>query len=297
MAITVVESNSDRVALIKNAVFAAEAAPTSVIEGYVNPHSDLTRVYLTFAGAVTSFTLELWYRNPLTRNWHLRGNLFDQTGMAAPSVSTTTPPVRDVIIPRGQEFYIRVSAIAPGTSGNTLTVHLSNVETDIFVPYNPVIDTEFASATAAGDTVANPTSPAVLAMMHDFNGSTWERMRQNENKSILTSAARTSSPSATDQTMFGGIAVIVYVNITVLTATGTLQTVIEGKDPVSGVYFTLLQSAAETTTGLKIYRVDPRLTDSAGLIAATTMPRIFRIRNVHGNAVSITYSVSVDTVG
>ena len=65
----------------------------------------------------------------------------------------------------------------------------------------------------------------------------------------------------------------------------------EGKDPVSGNYYTLLAGVAVTTVSTNVYRVGPGLTAAANQVANYRAPRTWRVRVTANNGNSITYSV------
>lgn len=109
------------------------------------------------------------------------------------------------------------------------------------------------------------------------------------------SAARTTTPTVqSDQSGRGIKGLIVVIDTTAVpsSAPSTVFTV-EGKDPVSGKYFTLLASAAVTGVGTVVLQVFPGATASANLIANSQIPTVWRVKAVHGNANSVTYVVSV----
>lgn len=110
-------------------------------------------------------------------------------------------------------------------------------------------------------------------------------------RTILASAARTATPTATaqDNPFCKGLDVIV--DVTALTATGTLTVTIDAQDPASAKWYNLLTGAAIVGTGTTVYRIAPGLTAAANLIANDVLPRTWRVVVTHGNGVSITYSV------
>lgn len=110
------------------------------------------------------------------------------------------------------------------------------------------------------------------------------------------SAARTANPTAmddqTNEKRNRGIRVVI--NVTAVTSTPSVVFTIQGKDIVSGEYFTLLASAAITGTGTTVLVVYPGLTASANAVANNVLSSVWRVIAVHGDSDSITYSVSAD---
>jgi hypothetical protein len=108
---------------------------------------------------------------------------------------------------------------------------------------------------------------------------------------ILASAARTATPTKVDQTNYAARGVIVVIDVTAITATPSVTFTIQGKDPLSGKYFTILASAAITGVGTTVLRVAPGLTAAANLVANDVLPQTWAVDAVHGDSDSITYSV------
>ena len=114
------------------------------------------------------------------------------------------------------------------------------------------------------------------------NGFTSDVMRPNTDaNSSLTvlSAQGTGTVNSTDQLNVNGRGIIVVINITAITA-GSLTVTIQGKDIVSGVYYTLLASAALAATGTTVLTVYPGMTASANAAANSPLPRTWRISSV-----------------
>lgn len=107
---------------------------------------------------------------------------------------------------------------------------------------------------------------------------------------IFPSAARTATASATlvTDSMHG----LFFINVTAVTATPSVTFTIAGISPVGDVAYTILASAAITATGLTVLRVSPHLTAAANTIAKDLLPSAVKVTATHGDADSITYSVS-----
>jgi hypothetical protein len=109
---------------------------------------------------------------------------------------------------------------------------------------------------------------------------------------IFKSVARIATHNGLDigkNPIYDGI--IVVIDATVDPASASVVFTIQGKDPASGKYYTILASAAITGVGTTILRVDKNLTASANVVAKDVMPATFRIIATHADADSITYSV------
>lgn len=85
----------------------------------------------------------------------------------------------------------------------------------------------------------------------------------------------------------------VIVDITAITGTTpTLTVTVQGKDPASGKYFTLLASAALNAAGTTVLTVYPAVTVAANAAASDVVPRTFRVISaVAGTTPQVTYTV------
>jgi hypothetical protein len=68
----------------------------------------------------------------------------------------------------------------------------------------------------------------------------------------------------------------VTVNVGVITA-GNLTVTIQGKDSVSGLYYTILASASITTVSTVVLTVFPGATNAANVFANDQLPAIWRV--------------------
>ena len=73
----------------------------------------------------------------------------------------------------------------------------------------------------------------------------------------------------------------VVVDVTALTGASVVVT-IEGKDPTSGKYYTLLASAALTGTGTTVLTVYPGVTVTENTAASRPLPSVWRVKAVNG---------------
>lgn len=148
---------------------------------------------------------------------------------------------------------------------------------------------------AAADATANPTVPLFGAINEAFNGTTWDRVRGNVDATLLASAARTVATNSSDQTNYNGRGLDVVIDITAWTA-GSITVTIQGKDALSGKYYTILASAALAAVGTTVLRVHPGLTAAANTVANYALPRTWRVSVAVGTADSITYSIGASVV-
>lgn len=110
----------------------------------------------------------------------------------------------------------------------------------------------------------------------DLNGNP---LASNADNILLLSetAAASGTYTSDDQTNTGARGVKVYLNISAIGASVTVTVTIQGKDPVSGSYYTILASAAKSATGLTVLTVYPGLTASANVVASDVLPRTWNV--------------------
>lgn len=85
----------------------------------------------------------------------------------------------------------------------------------------------------------------------------------------------------------------VVFNVTAVPGVDTVTLTIEGKDPVSGVYFTLLTAAARVATGTDVLTVYPGVTETANVDFSGILPDTYRVRVIHSAGTNFTYSIGV----
>ncbi len=109
----------------------------------------------------------------------------------------------------------------------------------------------------------------------------------------LTAAAASSNSGDLDN--LAGSAVAFVIDITAITGTTPTATfTVEGKDPISGKYYTILASAALAATGTTVLRVFPGATAAANLSANDFVPKVFRVScAIAGTTPAVTATVGV----
>lgn len=118
----------------------------------------------------------------------------------------------------------------------------------------------------------------------------------NNNFTILPSAVRAAASNSQDQFNLDGRGLILVLDITVVPGVDTITPTIQGKDPASGKYFTILAGAAQVGVATVILRVYPGLVVAANLAANDILPVIWRLAMVHSAGSNFTYSVGASIV-
>lgn len=112
----------------------------------------------------------------------------------------------------------------------------------------------------------------------------------------LASAARTTTQTLPDIDTTGCKFLNVVLDMTAA-GTGSVTLSINGKDPASGKYYTILNGAAVTTNTTNRYRVGPTVTASANSIAQDYLPKTIQLVVTANNANSATYSLGYSITG
>jgi hypothetical protein len=182
--------------------------------------------------------------------------------------------------------------VAVQASSLTNTDGSGNVSGPINLNLTQVNSVAAVMASADGATAAN-----VLLLANGlFNGTTEDRWRSNlDNISLVSAAGATTTQTSADQTNYNGRGVKVVLDMTNV-GTGSVALTVQGKDPISGKYFTLLTGANVTTNSTNVYTVYPGVTSVANVSASDIVPRTWRVNVVANNANATTYTVAASVV-
>lgn len=88
----------------------------------------------------------------------------------------------------------------------------------------------------------------------------------------------------------------IVIDMTAITATGSVTFKMEGYDPTSGKYYTILESAAVTTVSTNVLKILPSITEVANETISNSLPQNIRVTATHLNAVAMTYSVGINYI-
>lgn len=121
----------------------------------------------------------------------------------------------------------------------------------------------------------------------------------NRNILLFPSLARTATPTPAEvNAVLGGQAdaygAHIIINVTAVGVTPSVVFNVEAWDEISQTWYLLLASAALVAVAQTILKIFPGATVSANQSANDTLTNKWRVRPVHGNGVSITYSVSAN---
>lgn len=157
------------------------------------------------------------------------------------------------------------------------------------------------SATFAGSTPVNGGADGVTAssMLETMNAllnaaGTADRARANLDLTLLASGS--ISANSADQTNWNGRGVVVFVNVSAVSGGETVTVAVQMKDPVSGLYSTVLTSTALAAVALTLLRVYPGLGQVANLSANDILSRTWRITATIAGGGAITFSVGASVI-
>lgn len=111
----------------------------------------------------------------------------------------------------------------------------------------------------------------------------------------LASGVRAATNNLGDNVKVPGAkGVKVMVNFSAVPGVDTVTVTIQGKDRVSGNYFTILASAAIVATGQIVLTVYPGIAAAGNIAANDALPDIYRVLFTHSAGTNFTYSAAVD---
>jgi hypothetical protein len=134
--------------------------------------------------------------------------------------------------------------------------------------------------TADQQNVSSAYSALAAALNMLWNGTTFDRQRGNVDAvtpPVTLSSQAAGTVNSADLTNVNHKGVQIGVNISALSASTTVQVTVQGKDAASGVYYTLLQSAAIAATGFTLLTVYPGGPTTTNVAANQVLPRTWRV--------------------
>lgn len=207
-------------------------------------------------------------------------------GSAAIGATATGSPVPAALVdPSGNIQYLKQVLASNGQVASGVGVQAVGIH----------VNTNGANwqslVSAAGLTDANNAALMLpVAGPWIFNGTTFDRWRNNIDVTLLASAARTTTQTSADIITYNLSGITVIVDVT-SAGTGSITMTINGKDPASGKYYPLLTGAAIVSNSTNVYRFQPALPVTANKDSPGYLPRVIQIVITANNANSVTYSV------
>ncbi|MEE9304302.1 MAG: hypothetical protein V3U84_11030 [Thiotrichaceae bacterium] len=114
---------------------------------------------------------------------------------------------------------------------------------------------------------------------------------RRQKHTLFTSTARTATTVSSVLSAEEVLSSIFTIDVTAVTSTPSVVFSIEGKDPLSGTFYNIIDSAAITATGTTTIQVGINIIAAANVAANEMLPEEYRITAAHADGDSITYSV------
>ena len=124
-----------------------------------------------------------------------------------------------------------------------------------------------------------------------MSGPQMKQCNQAHEVTLLASAVRAAANTSADQENWDAKGVVIVLDITSVPTTDTITLTIQGKDPASGKYYTILAGAAQVAAATVVMRVYPGLTAISNLTFGDALPNHWRVSIAHSAASNFTYSV------
>lgn len=121
-------------------------------------------------------------------------------------------------------------------------------------------------------------------------------MRTTETDILLASAARIATTASEQRVNYNFRGVHVIISVSAITDTPVLTPIIEGYDVASGAYYTLLTGSDITATGTTVLKIHPSISPIVNISARDGLPEKWRVRIVHDDTDSATYSVGANYI-
>lgn len=123
----------------------------------------------------------------------------------------------------------------------------------------------------------NFTGPGLTGLV-DVNGNPIDFNTNTDNIVLLASTAISANNHSSDMTNLRCRGIKLYIATGAFgTGASAITVTIQGKDPVSGSYYTILTSASLVASSFSVLSVYPGLTASANVAANDVLPPTYRI--------------------
>lgn len=199
---------------------------------------------------------------------------------------SVTPGSGVIIATRDAGSGVEVQRVIPNTwNGTTATDVSSSNPLPVNVLGDPEVQVQGAVAIGAA---ASGENPVLQGISDGINVQV--RTGNVDNIVVHALAAHTTTQTSSDHNNNNHRGAF-FVLVVTSAGTGSITLSVQGKDPVSGNYFTLLTGAAVTTNSTNLYTVYPGATVAANAAVSIPVPHTWRVVVTANNANTITYSV------
>ena len=117
----------------------------------------------------------------------------------------------------------------------------------------------------------------------------------NTQITLLASVARAADSNSADiDNTEDYQSAIIVIDVTLDPGSASVVFTVQGKDLLSGEYYTILASAAITAVGTTVLHIGDGTVAEDNISVGTRLPRVWRINVNHAVTQSMTYSVGAD---
>lgn len=213
------------------------------------------------------------------------------TSAAGAIVTSTTGAGMWVLAPVGR--YIRFRATAWTSGAAVVTVHATQQPPSRAVQITAYNGTQavtasvtgYPTAAASADALANPTVTKIDATTLRFNGTSWDRARNNVNTTTGDTGAKTASFAGATQTNFNAAGAFILINMGTVTGTTPTLTAQVQISPDGGTTWVNVPGAVTpsiTASGTTLLTVYPGVTPAANAAVSYPLARTWRLNYTIG---------------
>ena len=158
-----------------------------------------------------------------------------------------------------------------------------------------IVDNTTLAFARMSDFAGTSRGLSVMGML--FNNSTYDRPRGNIDHGTvgITAAGATTTQTGADQTNYNHRGAIIVLDMTSV-GTGNVTLSVQGKDALSGKYYTIFTGAAISTNSTNVYTIYPGATAAANVAVSYPLPRTWRVTVTANNANATTYTVGASLI-
>jgi hypothetical protein len=263
--------------------------------------SQLRSLFIQCNSMGTTGVVTVQWSNEPTFAQPITATLMGESGATSTTFNAAVMRVTNVLA-----RYCRLRLTTATTAGTT-TLNVWGAQTT----YTPIVSTQpvsgtvgvtgYPTAAASADGLANPTITQIGAAALNFNGTTWDRVRNNVSAAVDTSSARTASGTGVTFTNHNGGAVSFWLNVTAVSGTTPTMTARLQWSPDNGTTWldmdtTNLQTVSITATGNFTLHVGRGLPVTANRSANLPAPRLMRLAwTIGGTTPSFTFTSWANT--
>lgn len=183
--------------------------------------------------------------------------------------------------------YLRVFVSVATTAGGLyLVLSGSSTATPTAAGGVTATVTGYPTAAASADALANPTITQIGADQMQFNGTSWDRVRNNWNVNTGDTGAKTASFAGATQTNYNAAGATIAINMGAVTGTTpTLTAQVQGSADGGTTWYNIPGAVtASITTGstVTVLTVYPGVTVAANAAISHPLPRTWRLNYTIG---------------